>query len=741
MTHNKDIFMRLLYVLGLLAVFLSAADIRADEEAQSYYRRALCQSVDKTKIKADVENSLKLLKSESPAIEAFIKTSRDEKHVLADCFAKRFEITGRLGIYLEGLLKSGEPDALLFARQGMRELQELLAYFKKMRVRGEFLKSAPPEKILNVRDFGAKGDGVRNDAPAFAKALEAAKKADCRVRLFIPAGTYLFGRYEVTRSFPVDSDGWRVPKPDYSSKVQSELNELHIPALRNYKNLTIEGEKGSLLLGDDPGIGFFLLINCEYLSVKNLEFDYRNLPFTQGTIVSVDGKNSFVTMRVDDGYPAPDLDYFLKARSLSAVAYDASATRLSREVRDKWLSGVKDCGNGLYAIRFGRSNASSVMAGLEPGQRLVISARNNKLNANILKHIDCSHLLYENLRVYCSPCEAFGGNRSSDTAVISCRVAPREGSTRLLSCAADPFLISSPVIGPYLADNIFERVGDDFSNAYVGGCSLDDISPDGRSFVTSAGRWAPGQTLSLLDSGDGMIKAEAVIVSVKQLPNWKAEVTVEPPFTEARSLKSLKKKELSRSERNLFDSTGGIHTERFPDVVIHRFFSGSGTIISNNVFRYGRGSGIFTKVPNCIVEGNTFDGIRNSAENLTIFLCHYLEPYQPHTVIIRGNVFKNNGSGISSGYRLYQGMAQGLAPMRDILIEGNSFDDFGGSTLRNCRDVRIIGNKFDARNPIHLECVRNVSFEDNRFALPESQAIAIGADVQGVSGKENFFGK
>jgi hypothetical protein len=44
--------------------------------------------------------------------------------------------------------------------------------------------------VFNVKEYGAKGDGVTNDAPAFASAFTAANTAGGGVVL-APAGTYL----------------------------------------------------------------------------------------------------------------------------------------------------------------------------------------------------------------------------------------------------------------------------------------------------------------------------------------------------------------------------------------------------------------------------------------------------------------------------------------------------------------------------------------------------------------------
>ena len=45
-------------------------------------------------------------------------------------------------------------------------------------------------KVINVRDFGAKGDNKADDRPAFTKAFEAAAAAGPGTKVIIPKGMY-----------------------------------------------------------------------------------------------------------------------------------------------------------------------------------------------------------------------------------------------------------------------------------------------------------------------------------------------------------------------------------------------------------------------------------------------------------------------------------------------------------------------------------------------------------------------
>ena len=61
-------------------------------------------------------------------------------------------------------------------------------------------EGAIPAGAVDVRDFGATGDGVTDDAPAIRRALESAE------RVHVPAGTYVLGSYVTPRTTVIDAD-------------------------------------------------------------------------------------------------------------------------------------------------------------------------------------------------------------------------------------------------------------------------------------------------------------------------------------------------------------------------------------------------------------------------------------------------------------------------------------------------------------------------------------------------------
>lgn len=97
--------------------------------------------------------------------------------------AKRQEVRDRAQTFAEANLRRGGADGLGFAEQSLADVEEINRLLEdELR----FWKTAPRANVrpvvLNLRDFGAAGDGVADDAAAFARANAALRQLGCAVR-------------------------------------------------------------------------------------------------------------------------------------------------------------------------------------------------------------------------------------------------------------------------------------------------------------------------------------------------------------------------------------------------------------------------------------------------------------------------------------------------------------------------------------------------------------------------------
>lgn len=147
-----------------------------------------------------------------------------------------------------------------------------VASFNAIEVVPTDLPEAVPTAALNVRDFGAKADGVTDDAPAFQSAIAAAVSKGAGAVLLIPAGTYF---------------------------VRTPIKIEHTD------HLTIRGQGAAVLQATDDHTDLLHLNHNDGLIIGHLTIAYP-LGYTQGKIQTVDVAGKTVDVSIDDSYPNLD---------------------------------------------------------------------------------------------------------------------------------------------------------------------------------------------------------------------------------------------------------------------------------------------------------------------------------------------------------------------------------------------------------------------------------------------------
>ena len=142
------------------------------------------------------------------------------------------------------------------------------------------LESGDDWKVINVKDYGAAGDGVTDDTKAIRKALEAAVRAKGAIVNF-ENKTYYLGE---------TPDSW----------FHFELHKA--------RDIEINGN-GALLLSC-PKNQMFSIKGSRNISLRNLNIDYSPLPFTQGRVTAVNFNEGYFDFSISEGYPKNIMDYY-----------------------------------------------------------------------------------------------------------------------------------------------------------------------------------------------------------------------------------------------------------------------------------------------------------------------------------------------------------------------------------------------------------------------------------------------
>ncbi len=132
-------------------------------------------------------------------------------------------------------------------------------------------------KPINVKEFGAKGDGVTDDTAAINAAIVAAQKQGAGAVVSLPSGRY-----------------------------KTALGKEKSIRITGADGLAFQGEGDTIIVSGDLDEPVFRIVDSKSVTVRKISIDHDPLGYTQGTITSVDIPNMTCEVSIDPGYPAPN---------------------------------------------------------------------------------------------------------------------------------------------------------------------------------------------------------------------------------------------------------------------------------------------------------------------------------------------------------------------------------------------------------------------------------------------------
>ena len=597
---------------------------------------------------------------------------------------RRMEIAHRLKRYVAKRASAPERDELILAWQGAKDLELLYDYFAKEAKRregapetggaargapetGGAARGAPetegapetggaargaPEtegggndvsaaprggmSELNVRDFGAKGDGVQDDGPAIRAALDAAKRlggTPCVVRL--PAGTYRVGADPRSPFKDFKLRDWqtgenRGPTPYWTWSSTS----LHLMLL-DLDRVTVRGEgEQTVVVFADSTKGGFGLYGCSECAIENLTVDYPDNPSTQGVVERVEREPFALVIRRQKGYPDPDSPRFLKATSryFSPVGADGHylPTGVGRLGPVERVAGDAE----LFRLKPLPQHAqNAVWRGMKAGDRLCIVARYAENSANPVKAQWSAFCAVRNVRFLDSPGQLFWFSGCYAYSIVGCRATGRDGSDDWVKGNADAIL-GAGLIGPYVSDCVFSGLEDDGINI---GANTGEITS-----VPASRRLAQCRTNGSQPAAGGFV-SDGVDARIKAFFRYgKDDVQTQPLPESVVSAADLRGGE--DAKKAWFDRVGAQKRGvRRSDKNI-RIPNTSGAVLRNTEFSHLRGRGIQVHCGNMLIENvNVHDvtGVGISIHALISWsMC-----YDIYNVLVRNCTFERIGGG------------------------------------------------------------------------------------------------
>lgn len=619
---------------------------------------------------------------------------------------KRQELRNRLLAFIENNLSREDATGLGFAEQGLADTIVFEETFEdEIKNWANYPRRENNPTVLNVKDFGARGDGTGDDRLAFERANDAIRALGGRPSILrIPTGTYRMGSSRVEPSF-VDSRGDRVSNPTPSQCIFSRL-----------ENCIIEGDgpdKTRILCGVFNAAQV-TLSHCRNVTLRRLEIRLEKTPFMEGTITAFDPKTGTCELELKPGTISPDdpcwTEMRLKHVNLSGCAYDEKGIIVQNARIIPWLLNARSTGENIerksegtfHAISMNLKNAKPTkfqkisgnhwrfllardthpeffdrfVKNLRVGWRLVWGCRYNLFRGAEMRY--SSYCTFEDIWVRNSRASAFNIHSSRSATLYRCRLFPVEGLT--MSSVADA-CFTSP--GAFLYQCSFDSMGDDGFNVNRVHAAARTQKQSNELAHPSRGINLGGELVCFANYHSGQYLGNRTLAATDSISN------------------------LPEGRMRVSRFTQPVGAEFNGSIFYEPRQQGIGTIISDCSWSNGRLAGCVLQSPNVILENtrfvNIFQGVRLGA------LGDYYEGPPPYNVLVRNCNFKNLQEGLTCWIRMMapKGGFETVrcAPIRALEVVDNTF-----TAISRCAvDIKHTGDSKFARN-IFKQVAKDYSF-------------------------------
>ncbi len=563
-------------------------------------------------------------------------------------------------------------------------------------------------KPINVKDFGAKGDGVTDDTTAINAAIVVAQKQGEGAIVSLPSGRYKTG-----------------------------LGKEKSIRISGADSLTFQGEGETTIVSGDLDEPVFRIVDSKSVTVRKISIDHEPLGYTQGTITSVDIPNMTCEVSIDPGYQAPNDPSFKGSQVHPFVLPEKNYYQLDRH----WPNPsemVKTAENTWRWKLKGPPNIENW-----PGKRFFIytESRSHAFILTNLRDTTLDDINYwgggANAGFYVNGLE---GTTTFKRFVIG--VPP--GSNRLYSCAGGGQI--SGLRGKLLLDQCnFSKIDDDGIDLLSNYTRIIE-QRDKRTLVVQAKNsdYRAGDRVELWDWQHKKMRSHAIITKATSHTDGTFVIALDRDVVTDRVGVGVG---MNFSRESMTD---GI------DRLINVATVGQETIIRDSKFQVFRAKCLNVKGANCTIERCTFSNSfqpaisaapewyfeeGSSIRNFTVRNCTFTDNNHPNIVIGASPI-----SGVPGSKPIVSDGPGNIShDSENILIEGNSFSGFGTTpsvfdwnwpvgpaiTITCAAHVMIRGNTFGplAKNApkgtpkVHVEKSNDVKFINNQGLSAEETTV------------------
>ena len=278
-------------------------------------------------------------------------------------------------------------------------------------------------------------------------------------------------------------------------------------------NVLLDLQNSDLLFANS-NVAAIQCTNCTGVTFANFTVDYKQLPFTQVTVASVNSAAQSFTYQTIAGYQDPSAFNNNRAPDGSDAIYmfvfrnGVPIQQVGRMTAKRPVSG------GVIAISDTKDPwaAPSAMSSMQPGDTVVFSDRSGPPVLNI---VNGSNVTIQGVSIYAAGQIALYFGRTNGATADHVQVIPRPGTSRLISANADG-LHTSFALGPNVyTNNIVRRTCDDA--VAIAAPWLAAVTQVNGTTVTVTRNFSspfpPGVSIGFVDPSTAAVIGTATIVS------------------------------------------------------------------------------------------------------------------------------------------------------------------------------------------------------------------------------------
>ncbi|QHI69815.1 right-handed parallel beta-helix repeat-containing protein [Tichowtungia aerotolerans] len=530
---------------------------------------------------------------------------------------------------------------------------------------------------LNVRDFGAVPNDGKDDRPAIASAVLKARRMEGPVQISFESGCYDI-------------------QPATDDYIYSDHTNSGV-FLRDCRDMVIEGN-GAHMLIHRQDVSVFAAVHSTNIIIRNFTADYDPLPFSQGTVCSINEANNSFVFELQSGFPRPDDAFFKSCDSWGMLKDTEHPGRLKADCpsvfffdemtpveRNKYRIVLKNPGRTSYFTK---------------GDVFAITGR----SASIGWYNDSDNITFNNITAYACPSPVFIGTETSRLNVLNCRM--KLIGKRLMTNGGGGVICQASRIGPWVENCEFEGLSDDCLNIYgLPIYILEQISPV-KMRVYAKAAIQPGDRLAFFNPNEGNVIQETTVVSFSKnilvLKDPVGKLNTVPP--------GAKRTKVNPREWKIYDHAYNLNAV------------GNYYVYRNNTMHDGRRYGVLLRASYGLIENNRFEGLSRTGMQISNEP-EWPEGFWTRNLIVRGNRVSECGYGHGDpSIQIKSLKLHGVmdAPIqKNIFLIDNEFHAVSGpaAVFDGVDGLTVNGNVFDSGSAFGSlvvgENVKLRSLEDN----------------------------